>query len=117
MDYLQYHGYSVVTKRAKEFTNDQGVKRTKGNMDIEIGVDMMNFADHIDHAILCSGDGDFRYLVKALQDKGKRVSVISSIKTDPVMIADELRRQADNFIEIMDLKQHIERVSDGKGRA
>lgn len=104
VDWLDYNGYSLVTKPAKEFTDDQGRKRIKGDMDIEIAVDMIEAADYLDHIILFSGDGDFCRAVKAAQARGVRVTVVSSLKTRPAMIADELRRAADNFVELLDLE-------------
>ncbi len=105
VDWLGYNGFSVVTKPTKRFTDAQGHSRTKGNMDIEIAVDMLELAPHLDHVVLFSGDGDFRRLVQAVQAKGVRVTVISTIKSQPPMIADELRRQADEFIDLADLLQ------------
>jgi uncharacterized LabA/DUF88 family protein len=102
-DWLAYNGYTLVTKPAKEFTDALGRRRIKGNMDIELAIDMLELAPRLDHAILFSGDSDFRRLVEAVQRRGVRVSVISSIKTSPPMIADELRRQADQFIELADI--------------
>ena len=100
----------MVTKPVKRFTDAQGHTRTKGNMDIEIAVDMLELAPRIDHAILFSGDGDFRRLVQAVQAKGMRVTVVSTLKSQPPMIADELRRQADDFIELADLLQDYGRA-------
>ena len=97
----------MVTKPTKEFTDATGRRKIKGNMDIELTVDAMELADHLDHIVLFSGDGDFRSLVEALQQKGKRVSVVSTLHTQPPMVADELRRQADQFVEIADLEQLI----------
>ncbi|WP_426035835.1 NYN domain-containing protein [Brevundimonas sp. DC300-4] len=105
IDWLGYNGFSLVTKPVKRFTDAQGHTRTKGNMDIEIAVDMLELAPRIDHAILFSGDGDFRRLVQAVQSKGVRVTVVSTLKSQPPMIADELRRQADDFVELVDLLQ------------
>lgn len=102
-DWLDYNGFNVITKPAKEFTDSMGRRRVKGDMDIEIAVDMLNLAPHVDHIVLFSGDGDFRRLVQEVQRRGPRVSVVSSIKTSPPMIADELRRQADSFIDLADL--------------
>jgi uncharacterized LabA/DUF88 family protein len=102
-DWLDYNGFNVITKPAKEFTDAMGRRRIKGDMDIEIAVDMLDLAAHVDHIVLFSGDGDFRRLVEAVQRRGPRVSVVSSIKTSPPMIADELRRQADTFIDLADL--------------
>jgi len=121
VDWLHYNGFTMVTKPAKEFTDSSGRRKVKGNMDIELTVDAMETAPHVDHIVLFSGDGDFRPLVEALQRKGVRVSVVSTIRSQPPMIADDLRRQADNFIELEDLKDVIgrpprepryERVSD-----
>ena len=103
IDFLDYNGFRVVTKPVKRFTDGQGHTRTKGNMDIEIAVDMLELAPHIDHALLFSGDGDFRRVVEAVQARGVRVTVVSTMKVQPPHIADELRRQADDFIELADL--------------
>ncbi len=112
VDWLQYNGYNVVTKPAKEFTDAAGRRRVKGDMDVEIAVDMLTLADKLDHAILFSGDGDLTVLVKALQNRGLRVSVVSSVKTQPPMISDDLRRSADNFIDLSDLVKIIGREND-----
>jgi uncharacterized LabA/DUF88 family protein len=109
VDWLHYNGFTMVTKPAKEFTDSQGRRKVKGNMDIELTVDAMQMADHVDHIVLFSGDGDFRPLVEALQRKGCRVSVVSTIRSQPPMIADDLRRQADNFIELDELREVIGR--------
>ena len=100
IDWLDYNGYTMVTKPTKEFVDAAGRRKIKGNMDIELAVDAMELADHLDHIVLFSGDGDFRSLVEALQHKGKRVSVVSTLATNPPMVADELRRQADQFIDL-----------------
>ncbi len=102
-DWLAYNGYALVTKTAREFTDANGRRRIKGNMDVELAVDMLELAPRMDHAVLFSGDSDFRRLVEAVQRQGVRVTVISSVRTSPPMIADELRRQADHFIELADI--------------
>ncbi len=107
VDWLDYNGFTMVTKPTKEFTDSLGRRKIKGNMDIELTVDAMRMADVVDHIVLFTGDGDFRALVAALQLKGKRVSVISTLQTQPAMVADELRRQADQFIDIADLESSI----------
>lgn len=109
LDWLDYNGYTVVTKPAKEFTDAMGRRKIKGNMDLELAVDVMELSDHLDHIVLFSGDGDFRPLVQSVQRKGVRVTVISTISTQPPMIADELRRQADVFIDLQDLSEKIGR--------
>ena len=115
IDWLDYNGYTMVTKPTKEFTDATGRRKVKGNMDIELSVDAMKLADHLDHIVLFSGDGDFRSLVEALQQKGKRVSVVSTLHTQPPMVADELRRQADQFVDLSDLEQQICRDMAGRG--
>jgi uncharacterized LabA/DUF88 family protein len=90
IDWLDYNGYTVVTKATKEFVDQTG-RRT------------------IDHMVLFSGDGDFRSLVEAMQRKGVRVTVVSTVSTQPPMVADELRRQADVFLDIVELQGKIGR--------
>ena len=109
VDWLDYNGYTMVTKPTKEFVDAMGRRKIKGNMDIELAVDAMELADHLDHIVLFSGDGDFRSLVEALQHKGKRVSVVSTLATTPPMVADELRRQADQFIDLANMQNEIGR--------
>jgi uncharacterized LabA/DUF88 family protein len=109
IDWLDYNGYTMVTKPTKEFTDAMGRRKIKGNMDIELAIDMLEMAQHLDHIVLFSGDGDFRRLVEAVQRRGVRVSVVSTVRSQPPMVADELRRQADNFIELMDLAPQIMR--------
>ncbi|MEX0921190.1 MAG: NYN domain-containing protein [Rhodovibrionaceae bacterium] len=116
IDWLDYNGYSMVTKPTKEFTDSSGRRKIKGNMDIELAVDMMEMAERLDHIVLFSGDGDFRSLVDAVQRKAVRVTVISSIKSQPPMIADELRRQADTFIDLANLEQDITRKGGERSR-
>jgi len=111
VDWLNYNGFTMVTKPAKEYTDSQGRRKVKGNMDIELAVNAMELADRVDHIVLFSGDGDFRPLVESLQRQGVRVSVVSTIRSQPPMIADELRRQADNFIELDELKDVLGRPS------
>jgi uncharacterized LabA/DUF88 family protein len=109
VDWLDYNGYTMVTKPTKEFTDAAGRRKIKGNMDIELAVDAMELSEYLDHIVLFSGDGDFRSLVEALQHKGKRVSVVSTLATMPPMVADELRRQADQFIDLSLLQNEIGR--------
>ncbi len=116
-DWLAYNGYTLVTKPAKEFTDASGRRRVKGNMDIELAIDMLELADHLDHVVLFSGDSDFRRLVEAVQRRGVRVTVVSSVKTSPPMIADELRRQADQFVELADIAgEFTRRPADSRVR-
>ncbi|HRK24780.1 MAG TPA: NYN domain-containing protein [Beijerinckiaceae bacterium] len=110
VDWLDYNGYMVVTKPAKEFTDSTGRRKIKGNMDIELAVDAMELAPHITHMVLFSGDGDFRSLVEAMQRKGVRVTVVSTVTTQPPMMADDLRRQADTFLDLAELQAKIGRA-------
>jgi uncharacterized LabA/DUF88 family protein len=109
IDWLDYNGYTMVTKPTKEFTDSQGRRRFKGDMDVELAVDVMEMSAYVDHIILFSGDGDFRRLVEAVQRKGPRVTVVSTVRSQPSMVADELRRQADNFLELLEIAPHIAR--------
>ena len=102
-DWLAYNGYTLVTKPAREFTDATGRRRVKGNMDVELAIDMLELAPRLDHAVLFSGDSDFRRLVEAVQRQGVRVSVVSTVRSNPPMIAAELRRQADQFLELADI--------------
>ena len=109
IDWLDYNGYTVVTKATKEFIDASGRRKVKGNMDIELAVDAMELAEHVDQIVLFSGDGDFRSLVEAVQRRGVRVTVVSTISSQPPMIADELRRQADHFIDLAMLQSKVGR--------
>jgi uncharacterized LabA/DUF88 family protein len=109
VDWLDYNGYTVVTKATKEFTDANGRRKLKGNMDIELAVDAMELAQYVDQIVLFSGDGAFRSLVEAVQRRGVRVTVISTISSQPPMIADELRRQADVFTDLAELRSKIGR--------
>ncbi len=109
IDWLDYNGYTVVTKATKEFVDQSGRRKVKGNMDIELAVDAMELAEHIDQMVLFSGDGDFRSLVEAVQRRGVRVTVVSTIASQPPMIADELRRQADVFTDLVELQPKLGR--------
>lgn len=117
IDWLDYNGYTMVTKPAREFIDSQGRRKIKGNMDIELAIDMMEMADHVDHILLFSGDGDFRRLIEAVQRKGPRVTVFSTIRTNPAMVSDELRRQADHFIDLHGMASLIAREPSHAGAA
>ena len=109
VDWMQYNGWNTVTKPTREFITDEGQRKIKGNMNVELTVDAIALAPHIDHVVLFSGDQNFLPLVRHLQTTGIRVSVVSSIKTNPQMVADDLRRQADAFIELDSLRDSIGR--------
>lgn len=112
VDWLDYNGFNMVTKPAKEFTDQNGRRRIKGSMDVDLAVDAMAMADHVDHIVLFTGDGNFAPLVEGLQRKGVRVSICSTLRTQPQMVSDELRRAADNFIELDDLRDVVGRDGD-----
>lgn len=109
VDWLDYNGYHMVTKPIREFSDGQGRKKIRGSVDIELAIDMMEISDHVDHIMLFSGDGDFRRLIEAVQRKGVRVTVVGTIESSPPMVADELRRQADRFLELDKLAPEIMR--------
>ena len=109
IDWLDYNGYTVVTKATKEFIDAGGRRKVKGNMDVELAVDAMELAEYIDQMVLFSGDGDFRSLVEAVQRRGVHVTVVSTISSQPPLIADELRREADVFTDLVELKSKIAR--------
>ncbi len=117
IDWLDYNGYKVVTKPAKEFTDASGRRKIKGNMDLELAIDAMSLTDVVDHFVIFSGDGDFRTLVEALQRKGRKVSVISTMASQPPMISDDLRRAADHFIDLVSLKDTVGRAPQERSPA
>ena len=110
IDWLDYNGFAVVSKLTREFLDPEtGKRRIKGNMDMELALDMLKLAPYIDHAILFSGDGDFCRLLEDIQGMGVRVSIVSTTKSSPPMVADSLRRMADIFIEMEALRDQIGR--------
>lgn len=113
VDWLDYNGYTMITKIARDYTDAQGKKRFKGSIDVELTVEVMALADHLDHVVLFSGNGDFRRLIEAVQAKGVRVTVVSTVKSSPPMASDELRRQADQFIDITQIEKVIGRAGGG----
>lgn len=110
VDWLDYNGYTMVTKITREFVDQQGRKRYKGSTDVELVVDMMQLSDRLDHLVLFSGNGDFRRAVEAIQAKGVRVTVVSTVKSSPPMASDELRRQADAFVDLAELEKAVGRT-------
>lgn len=110
VDWLDYNGYTMVTKTAREFTDAMGKKRFKGSTDIELVVEMLSLASKIDHLVLFTGNGDFKRAIEAVQAMGVRVTVVSTIKSQPPMASDELRRQADRFFDLAELEKEIGRT-------
>ncbi len=114
VDWLDYNGYSLVTKPAREYTDHAGRRRIRNSIDVELTVDMMEMAGHIDHAVLFSGDGSFRRAIEAVQARGTRVTVVGTVRSSPPMAADELRRQADNFVDLVQLRAEFERAGEAR---
>lgn len=112
VDYLEYNGWSVIQKEWKQFTDPVTKQvKTKGNMDVEMTTMALELAQYNSDTVLFTGDGDFRFLVETLQRRyGHKVTVVSTLHTRPAMIADDLRRQADEFIDIVDLHPKIKQV-------
>src|SRR3984893_1636047 len=113
IDWLDYKRFTLLTKATKEYFDANGRRKVKGSMDIELAVDAMELASHVDQIVLFSGDGDFRSLVEAVQRRGVRVTVVSTISTQPPMISDELRRQADLFTDLRELQPKLGRAPRG----
>ena len=109
VDWLDYNGYTMVTKTAREYTDANGRRKVKGNIDVELTCDVLEICDKVDHVMLFTGDGDYKRLIESVQRKGVRISVVSTVETHPPMVADELRRHADNFIDLNDLRTEIKR--------
>lgn len=108
IDWLDYNGFHMVTKPTKEYTDSMGRRKIKGNLDVELTVDMLEMAPRIDHAVMFTGDGDYRRAIEAVQSKGVKVTVVSTLENNSV--ADELRRQADRFVDLRMVRPLIERV-------
>jgi uncharacterized LabA/DUF88 family protein len=81
VDWLGYNGFTVVTKPAKQFDDGEGRRKFKRNMSVELAVDAMELAPHVDQIVLFSGEGDFCSLVEAVQRRGVHVTVVSSRRT------------------------------------
>jgi uncharacterized LabA/DUF88 family protein len=114
IDWLAYNGFTVITKLAEEFDDGEGRRKFKRNMRVELAIDAMELAGHVDQIVLFSGDGDFSPLVEAVQQRGVHVTVVSTMRSQPPMVADELRRQADVFTDLVELKPVISRTVEGR---
>lgn len=111
IDWLEYNGFYVVTKPVKVYVDVAGRRKTKGSLHVDMAVHALQLAENLDHLILASSAGGFSSLSAALQAKGKRVSVLSTLKSGPAFVEDDLRRRADQFIELADIRTDIERIS------
>jgi uncharacterized LabA/DUF88 family protein len=108
IDWLDYNGFQITTKAMREFTDNNGQRRrVRPSLDVDLTVDAMTLAEKVNHIVLFSGDGNYRALVEALQKKGVKVTVVSSLKTNPSMVSDELRRTADHFLDLADLTERL----------
>ena len=114
INWLEYNGYTTITKPAKQY-RDGECWHPRNRIDVDLAVDAMRLSSFLNHAVLFSGNGDFKALVAALQEHGTRVTVVSTVVTQPAMVADELRRQADQFVDLADLADHIGRPIDATG--
>lgn len=112
VDWLEYNGWKIITKPMREHQDGTGAKRYRGNIIVELAVDAMDLADHVDHIVIFSGDGDFCHLIDSLQRRGRRVTIVSSIKSTPSVCSNDLRRMADNFIDMADIQSSIMRDSN-----
>jgi uncharacterized LabA/DUF88 family protein len=110
IDWLDYNGYAVRTKTAKNYADGEGRRKPKCNIAVELAVDAIEAAKRMDRMVLFTGDGDFRVLVEAIQRRGVHVTVVSTLRTKPQILSDELRRQADAFIDLEDLRTSIGRA-------
>jgi len=106
LDWLKYNGFDVKTIRTRSFTGTDGETRYRGNPSVLMTCNALQQAEHIDHAVLFTGNADFEPLINTLQERGTRVSVASSIRTTN-LCSDNLRRAADNFIDLEDLRGQI----------
>lgn len=108
IQWMMYNGYNVISKKMNEFMNIDNIQ-SKGNMDVEISVTVLEMVKSVDHIVLFTGDENFRFLIEAVQRMGTRITVCSSMQCQPQIMSDDLRRQADNFIELNNLKSEIQR--------
>ena len=113
VDWLDYNGYTLITKPAKKSTDATGRRRIRNSIDVELAVDVLEVAGKVDHIVLMSGDGGYRRLIEAVQRLGTRVTVISTVSVSPPLAADEIRRQADNFVDLASLRGEISRQHSG----
>ncbi len=109
VDWLDYNGFTMVTKPAREFTGQDGRKRYRGSTDIELAVDMVQMASKLDCLVLFTGNADFRYAIAKVQEQGCRVICVSTVKSQPPMASDDIRRQADLFVDLTELEDVIAR--------
>lgn len=108
-DWLSYNGYQLNLKPVREIVDPDGRKRVRGSIDVEMAVDILTMVDRLDHIVIFSGSSDLKAVVDAVKRAGVRVSVAATTRTNPAMVSDDLRRSADNFIDLADLMDQISR--------
>ena len=106
-NFLDRNNYKVVSKDVRKY----GDGRFKANLDIELVVDLVRLAPKLDIAVVISGDGDFAPAIRAVQDMGVRVEVVSfraNTSSDLIDVADQ-------FIEITSIAK-VEAGGSRSGR-
>ena len=103
LEWLEENGFAIIARRASTSDLDPGRRRMRKSVSVDLAVDALQLAGNVDHLVLFSGDGQLRRLVEALQEEGKRVTVVSTIRTRHPIASDELRRQADQFLDLVNL--------------
>ncbi|WP_188129507.1 NYN domain-containing protein [Rhizobium sp. RU20A] len=117
VDWLDYNGYRVVTKAYKDLTDPSGKKRVRSSMEMELACDLFEQIDTADHLIIIAGDSDLARLVQTAQLKGKKVTVMSTLTGQLASISDELRRKADQFVDLSGFKEKFSRSGHSKNRS
>lgn len=105
-DWLQYNGFDVQTIQTRSFTGSDGEIQYRGNASVLMTCYALKHAEHLDHVVILTGNADFAPLITALQERGTRVTMVSTIKNGS-LCSDQLRRSADDFIDLEDLRQQI----------
>jgi uncharacterized LabA/DUF88 family protein len=111
LDWLDYNGFTVKAKSVRDHDDGEGHRRYRRNLSVEIAVDSIEIARHVDAVMLFSGDGDLRRAVEAIQRRGVIATVVCTSRSQPPMLADELRRQADRVYDLQDLRDQFGRAT------
>jgi len=107
LDWLDYNGYRVHIKEARSFVNGDGERNVKGSVIVDLSIDLVLVARHVDHVVLVSAHGDLTYPILQAKRLGARVTLLSSLNAEGVRPADELRQVADEFIELETLRDEL----------
>lgn len=102
LDFLSYNGFIVTAREVREY---EGGRRERGSIAVDLALDALELSAHVDHVFILTGDLDFLPLIEGIQRRGRRVTIVSTVNA----CADELRRQADTFIDLVDIKGIISR--------